>query len=207
MHTKLLYSATWLLAAASICGGQQPTQPQKSQAKRSTTMATGTFVGRSGKPMAGARIMLGKVLKDQDVLYAQLKIVDGAAAVVDAKGHFQLKGFTPGSYALVYQPAGASNVLPVEISIRALIAETNSPMPLLRNVEIGNGESYPERIWGKQFVLLKGHTFLSLGANMKIWNATVRRIPSGPQLEIRRRIIWMEKLADNSEIKFNAWSY
>ena len=142
--------------------------------------------------MAGARVMLGKVLKDQDVLYAQLKIVDGAAAVVDGQGRFQLKGFTPDSYALIYQPAGASNVLPAEISIRALLAETSSPMPLLHNVELGKSESYPERVWGKQFTLLKGHTFLSLGANMKIWNATVRRIPSGPHLEIRKGIIRMD---------------
>jgi hypothetical protein len=42
---------------------------------------------------------------------------------------------------------------------------------------------------------------------MKIWNATIRRNPAGPYMEIRRGALWQERLNDKSEIKFEAWSY
>jgi len=42
---------------------------------------------------------------------------------------------------------------------------------------------------------------------MKIWNATVRRGPQGPHMEIRRGVIWLFRLGDNSQINVEAWSY
>lgn len=197
-----------LAVAASLCAGQQPKPQPKPQPKRdASTTATGIFVGRSGKPMAGARIMIAEISGDQEVLYARLKLLPNTQAVTDSQGRFELKGFTPGRYALVYQPAGASTVLSVETSIKPLLAVTQSPMPLLRGVEIGSGESRPERLWGRQFTLLKGHTFLAEGESMKIWNASIRRNPGGPHVEVRKGLIWMENLADKVQLKFVAWSY
>jgi hypothetical protein len=191
-----------LLAAASLCHGQQP----KPQPKPAGT-ATGVFLGRSGKPMVGARILLAEISGDEEVLYARLKLLPNVGAVTDKQGRFQLKGFPPGNYAILYQPAGASGVMPTQTSIKSLLAVTRSPMPLLRNVELGKGESYPERGWGPQLTLLKGHTFFAQGENMKIWNATIRRNPAGPHMEVRKGLIWMERLADRSELKLEAWSY
>jgi hypothetical protein len=42
---------------------------------------------------------------------------------------------------------------------------------------------------------------------MKIWNATVRRGPQGPFLELRRGRLWLQNFEDKSEIKFDAWSF
>ncbi|MBI1895288.1 MAG: carboxypeptidase regulatory-like domain-containing protein [Acidobacteria bacterium] len=138
---------------------------------------TGVFVGRGGKPMA--------------------------KAVTDDKGQFQFTGVAPGTYTVVYQPSGTGGAFPPEISIRAFSATTRSTAPMLRGTEI---ETTGQRAWG-QFILLKGHTFYSEGADMKIWNATVRRAPLGPYLEIRKGVIWRQRLDGKSPVRFDAWSY
>lgn len=208
MRTDLLRLAVLLAVAASPCAGQQPkAQPKAPPKPAGSTTATGVFVGRSGKPMVGARVMLAEVVADAEELQARLKLVPNGDAVTDSQGRFELKGFRPGNYALVYQLAGASALLPAETGIKALFAVDESPMPLLHNVEIGKGASSPDRVWGRQFTLLKGHTFMADGKSMKIWNATVRKNPGGPYIEMRKGYLWMERLADKSEIKFDAWSY
>ena len=42
---------------------------------------------------------------------------------------------------------------------------------------------------------------------MKIWNATIRRGPSGPYLEVRKGVIWQSELKDNGQINVVAWSF
>jgi hypothetical protein len=41
---------------------------------------------------------------------------------------------------------------------------------------------------------------------MRIWNATIRRGPAGPFLEVRQGAIWLDRLTDKSQIKFTAWT-
>jgi hypothetical protein len=75
-------------------------------------------------------------------------------------------------------------------------------------VEVGKSfEPLAERAWGQTFSLLKGHTFWSMGANMKIWNATVRWHKQGPYLEMRKGVVWLETIDEKSQIKLEAWSY
>lgn len=198
--------------AVSLVHAQQAKAPAKGAppappAKGSAT-ASGVFLGRSGKPMAKARLFLGEIAGDQEVLYAKVKLPTTLpSATADDQGRFQFKGFPPGEYTIVYLPAGAPPVVPAEINIKAFLAVTKSIAPLLRNFELGKSEPYPERPWGREFTLMKGHTFMSEGPTMKIWNATVRRGQSGPYLEIRRGLIWLQKLEDGSQIRFEAWSY
>jgi hypothetical protein len=190
-------------AAASLCLAQQAKGPAKG-----TATASGVFVGRSGKPMVKARIFMGEIAGDQEVLYAKVKLPTTLpSATTDEQGRFQLKGFPPGEYTLVYLPAGAPPVMPAEINIKAFLAVTKSIAPLLRNFELGKNEPYPERPWGREFTLLKGHTFMSEGPTMKIWNATVRRGQNGPYMEIRRGLIWLQRFEDGSQIRFEAWSF
>jgi hypothetical protein len=76
---------------------------------------------------------------------------------------------------IVYQLAGTTTIPPAEINIKALSAVTRSILPFMVNVEIGtSGEPFAQRLWGRTFTLLKGHTFYSQGANMKIWNRSGR---------------------------------
>ena len=193
----VLVGALALLAQAQ----KQTTEP------KSGTVAGGVFVGRSGKPMAKARLVLGEILGDQEVTYAKVKLLTGLPpSICDDQGRFQLKGFPPGEYTIVYQPGGAGAV-PAEINIKPFLGVTRSLTPELRGYELGKNEPYPERIWGREFTLLKGHTFYSEGANMKIWNATVRRGPQGPYVEIRRGLIWQQRIDNNVQIKIEAWSY
>src|SRR5437899_4137295 len=147
----------------------QPANPQP----KAGAAASGVFVGRSGKPMANTRMILAEVTGDQEVIYAKIKLaVNPPIAVTDDKGQFQFRSFIPGMYAVLYSPAPASKVLPAEINIKALAAVAKSPFPLLRDTQIGDtGTPYPDRLWGRTFTLLKGHTFFAEGANMKIWNA------------------------------------
>lgn len=190
-------------AAASLCLAQQAKGPGKG-----TATASGVFVGRNGKPMVKARIFMGEIAGDQEVLYAKVKLPTTLpSATTDEQGRFQLKGFLPGEYTLVYLPAGAPPVMPAEINIKAFLAVTKSIAPLLRNFELGKNEPYPERPWGREFTLLKGHTFMSEGPTMKIWNATVRRGQNGPYMEIRRGLIWLQRFEDGSQIRFEAWSF
>jgi hypothetical protein len=180
---------------------KQPTEPKPG------ATAGGVFVGRSGKPMAKARLVLGEILGDQDVTVAKIKLLTSLPpAICDDQGRFQLKGFSPGEYTIVYLPGGAGS-MPAEINIKPFLAVTRSLTPELNGYELGKSDPYPERIWGREFTLLKGHTFYSEGANMKVWNATARRGPQGPHLEIRRGLIWQPRLDNNVQIKFEAWSY
>lgn len=199
MRTQRVCAVLLASGIASVCLAQP--------AKASAT-ANGVFVGRSGKPMAKARVILGQVVGDQEVTYAKIKLPPSLpSATTDDQGRFQFKGFPPGEYTIVYVPAGTPPVVPAEISIKAFLAVTKSIAPLLRGFELGTREPYPERPWGQTFTLMKGHTFWSEGPTMKIWNATVRRGTSGPYLEIRRGLIWLQRLQDGSQIRFEAWSY
>jgi hypothetical protein len=194
-----------LVATALVLTGQ----PAASQPKAGAT-ASGVFVGRSGKPMANTRMILAEVAGDQEVIYAKIKLaVNPPIAVTDDKGQFQFSGFTPGMYAVLYSPAQASSkVLPAEINIKALAAVAKSPVPLLRDTQIGDtGTPYPDRLWGRTFTLLKGHTFFAEGANMKIWNATARWGPQGPFMEVRKGVIVQQQFPDQRPIKLVAWSY
>ena len=190
-----------LLLVAAPCTSQQP----KPQPKAGPT-ASGVFVGRSGKPMARTRLLLGAIVGDQEFMYAKVRLANVAAAVTDSEGRFTFTGFTPGFYTVVYLPPGVV-LAPKEFSIKALSGVTKSPLPLLRSVEHGTtGAPLTERAWGQGFTLLKGHTFFLEGANMKIWNATARR-QEGPTVEIRKGVIWQEHFDDKSQIKLIAWSF
>ena len=193
-----------LLATTFVLTGQ----PANSQTKAGAP-AGGVFVGRSGKPMANTRMILAEVAGDQEVIYAKIKLaVNPPIAVTDDKGQFQFTGFTPGMYAVLYSPAPASKVLPAEINIKALAAVTKSPVPLLRDTQIGDtGTPYPDRLWGRTFTLLKGHTFFAEGANMKIWNATARWGAQGPFMEVRKGVIVQQQFPDLRPIKLVAWGY
>ena len=173
-----------------------------------TVTAAGVFTGRSGKPMAQARLVLGSVASDEQWRYALIKLVNNVtSAVADEKGRFQFKGVTPGTYTIVYQPAGATMLLPPQISIRALSAEDRSILPGMRDVEAGKSDPFPPRAWGQTFTLLKGHTFWCMGNNMKIWNATVRWQREGLCMEMRKGVIWQDKFDGKTESKLEAWSY
>jgi hypothetical protein len=191
---------------------QEDVAPAKIEAEIDPTpnevVANGVFAGRSGKPMAKARLVLGKVVSDEDFSFAKVNLVaDVSTAVADAEGRFQFKGFAPGTYTIVYQPTGASSVFPVEIPIKTLSATDKSITPLLRRVELGTNEPFSEREWGRRFTLLEGYTLWSEGPTMRIRNATVRHLRTGPYLEMRRSVLWTGQFDDNSEIKFEAWSY
>ena len=192
------------LVVTVVCTGQ----PAKSQPK-SGAPASGVFTGRSGKPMANMRLILPEVTGDQELTYAKIKLaVSPPTAVTDDKGQFQFTGVAPGMYAVLFAPASGSKTLPAEISIKALAAVARSPMPLLRDVQIGDtGPPNPDRLWGKTFTLLKGHTFYAEGANMKIWNATARWGPQGPYMEMRRGVIFQQQFPGPGPIKLVAWSY
>jgi hypothetical protein len=192
-----------LLALAGYLPGQQP----KSQPNPST-IATGVFLGRSGKPMADARLILCDVREDRDSFRGKLRLMSNVpTATADKTGRFEFRGFAPGRYTIIYLPAGVNTAIPNEITISPIEAIDKSIAPLLRDFELGTSTQYPPRQWGPQFTLLKGHTLYSMGAQMKVWNATVRYGQQGPYMEVRRNIIWLQDLADKSQIKFDAWSF
>ncbi|MGO9241726.1 MAG: carboxypeptidase-like regulatory domain-containing protein [Bryobacteraceae bacterium] len=196
--------ARWLpslvLAAATLCiAADQP-----KQASKPATTASGVFLGKSGKPMAGARLILCQVFEDKGKLRP---VSDVPAVTTDKTGQFTLRGFPPGTYTLIYMLAGSSPEVPPEIDTTALEATDKSPMPLMGRMELGTDKPYPPRMWGKQFTLMKGHTFMSTGQTMKIWDATVRRGWQGPYVELRQSRIWLQDFKDKSQIKFEAWSF
>ncbi|MGA2773677.1 MAG: hypothetical protein ABSG26_22985 [Bryobacteraceae bacterium] len=198
MRSKWLHTLV-LLTVAGCLLGQQP----KSQPKPVTT-ANGVFLGKSGKPMAGARLILCQAFEDQ----AKIKLLPNVpTATADQSGRFSLRGFDKGRWTIIYLPAGINAAIPNEINISALEAVDKSLVPLLVNYEVGRDKPYEPRPWGPQFTLLKGHTFWSTGPQMKVWNATVRRGPQGPFLELRRGAVWLQNFDDKSEIKFEAWSF
>ena len=191
-----------LLALAGYLPCQQP----KSQPKQNTA-ASGVFLGRSGKPMAGARLILCDVVEDRDSFRGKARLLSNVPiATADKTGRFEFRGFAPGRYTIVYLPAGVVTATPNEIVISPIEAVDKSIAPLLTNFELGKTTPYAARPWGP-FTLLKGHTLYSTGAQMKVWNATVRYGQQGPFFEVRRNIVWLQDLADKSEIKFDAWSY
>jgi hypothetical protein len=198
MGAKWLH--TLVLASATVCfAGDQPKPPSKP-----ATTASGMFLGKSGKPMAGARLILCEVLEDK----GKLRLLPNVpAATTDKTGGFTLRGFDPGRYTIIYLPAGFTATIPNEIDFSPLEAADKSTMPLMNRVELGTDKPYEPRPWSRQFTLMKGHTFWSTGEYMKIWNATVRRGPQGPFLELRRGRFWLQDFADKSQIKFEAWSY
>jgi len=118
-----------------------------------------------------------------------------------------LSRFEPGRWTIIYLPPGFKAAIPNEIDISPLEAVEKSILPLMVRVELGTTQPYPSRPWGPQFTLLKGHTFWSMGAQMKIWNATVRRGAQGPFLEVRRGGIWLQDMTDKTEIRFTAWTF
>jgi hypothetical protein len=197
MRTKWLH--TLVLVGVGVCFAVQ--QP-KSQPKPVAT-ASGVFLGKSGKPMAGARLILCEAFTDQ----GKIRLLPNVpTATADKLGRFAFRSFDPGRLTIIYLPAGIDVALPKEIDISALEAVDKSILPLLVREELGTNKAYEPRPWGK-FTLLKGHTFWSMGAQMKIWNATVRRGQQGPFLEVRRGTIWLQNFEDKGEIKFEAWSF
>jgi len=189
-----------LAAGVSLCVAQ----PQP----KANAVADGVFVGRSGKPMANAKLFMGEVTRDDNFVHAQVSLPRNLpSAVTDAQGRFQFKGFPPGKYTIVYQPAGAAGALPIRFSIRALSMTDQSIAPGLRGIELGTTDPMPDRAWTRAFTLLKGHTLMTAGQAMKIWNATLRRNPGGPYLEMRRGVIWLQEFGEKSQIKLDAWSY
>lgn len=196
-------AAVALALLAAALSAQQP----KPQAVRRGTVA-GVFTGRSGKPMARARVFLGKVIGGGGVLYSRIRLPEyPPPTVTDSGGRFQFRGLAPGRYTIVYQPAGITAPPLADFGVKSLSAFTRSILPLMRGVEIGAGEPLAARPWGTEFTLLKGHTFFGEGANMKIWNATVRKGQQGPYIEMRRGLIWEETMEDGSRLKLEAWSY
>jgi len=171
-------------------------------------IARGLFLGRSGKPMAKARLMLGEISGDDVFRYARIRLVAKVAtAVADSEGKFEFKGFTPGVYTIVYQPGGSAGIVPVEIPIRTLSGTTDSIAPLLRGFELGRETPFGKRPWGTYFTLLEGHTLYSDGPKMRIWNATARYSQGGAHVEMRRGEPWLTHLDAGSEIRFEAWSF
>jgi len=193
MRAKWLFPL--MLASVVVCfPGGQP---------KPATTANGVFLGKSGKPMAGARLILCQALEDQ----GKIRLLDVPTVTADQAGKFTLRGFNPGRWTLVYLPAGFNAAVPNEIDISALEAVDKSLLPLLVRVELGTDKPYPARPWSKQFTLLPGHTFWSMGQNMKVWNATVRRGAQGPFLELRRGAIWLQNFEDKCQVKFEAWGF
>jgi hypothetical protein len=197
----LCLSAIVLTVVIFPCTGQQP----KSTTKPSTSVS-GRLTGRSGKPLAHARVFLGKVEDDREVLMANVRLSGLPFSLTDEQGTFKLSGFVPGNYTIVYYPAGGPSFAPTEIGIKALLAVDRSILPLMNGVEIGTTVPLDERKWAS-FTLLKGHTFWGQGPNMKIWNATLRRGTTGPYLEVRKGLIWETDVKDNGQIKMDAWSF
>jgi hypothetical protein len=188
-----------LLLAAVAC--VQPASPQKQQPKPGA-VAAGVFTDRAGKPIPKARLYLAQVLEDAEFVHSTVRLTD-TSATSDANGRFEFKGFAPGVYTIVYVPASGPTVLPVQIGIKSFTAVEQNPMPLLPR---GETDNRPEKPWGRQFTLMKGHTFFLEGPHMRIWNATIRRGPAGPFLEVRQGAIWLDRLTDKSQIKFTAWT-
>lgn len=198
----------WLgILALSALVSPLPGQANNPQAKPRIAV-DGVFIGRSGKPMAKAKVILAEVIGDEEVTCARVKLVASVpTAVTDAQGRFQLKNVVPGEYTLLYLPTGADILIPNDISVKSLTAVTRSIAPLLRNTELGKSEPYPPKPWGKVFTLLQGHTFYSEGTYMRIWNASIRRMERGPYLEVRRGMLWLVRMEAGKPVKLEAWSY
>jgi hypothetical protein len=171
-------------------------------------VANGVSKGRSGKPMTGARLFLAETVAAGDFPHAVIRLLpDVETAVVANDGSFNFKGFTPGTYTIVYQPPGASGLVPQELRIKTLTAATTSIAPGLTGAELGTSRPFSARPWGKRFVLLEGHTLNAAGNSMTIRNSTIRLGKTGPYLEWRDSILWTQKFEDNCEVRFETWAY
>ena len=204
-----------VLVLPAVCAFLLAAQQTKTQVKtetKGTATASGVFLGRSGKPMARARLILGSVVGNEDTAYATIRLgASPPSAVTDENGRFQITGFAPGQYTFLYQPAGATPAPPPpEIDITKLAGVLPSIMPALNNVEIGKTEPFPDRRWAGGFTLIKGHTMYCIqvgGGFMKIWNGTARRGLQGLHLEFRRGAVVRDHWVDKSEKKLEAWSF
>ena len=224
---KTLLGTIAILTAVLLLGGCQsapesappaetatpePAPPAEPEVKEDPTpdavVATGAFMGRSGKPMAGAKLVLGTIEGDTmypDTLVKLAQDID--TITVDKEGKFEFKGFEPGKYTVLYLPRGGGSLFPNELRVKVLGGTMDSIAPLLIDAELGKTRPLKQRKWGRHFILLKGHTLYSKGAKMNAWNATVKVNPRGPYLELRRSRIWSQDLEDNSEIELEAWGY
>jgi len=198
MRATRLY--TLVLVTATVCFA---VELPKSQPKPATT-ASGVFLGRSGRPMAGVRLILCEARPDESKIRLLPNVPIAAA---DAAGRFTLRGFDPGRWTIIYLLPGVNVAIPKEIDISALEAVDKSPLPLLDKVELPTYKPNESRPWTRQFTLLKGHTFWAMREHMKIWNATVRHDPQGLYLEVRRGAIWLLDFEDKCQIKFEAWTF
>lgn len=174
---------------------------------KTAASVTGVLMGRSGKPMANARLFMGKVEGDQEEEQARIVLAGLPFDQTDAQGRFKLAGFAPDRYTIVYYPAGGPSTAPAQFTIKSLSAVAPSILPLMKNVEIGTSEPMAPRSWGNAFTLMKGHLFWAQGSHMKIWNATLRRGAAGPYLEMRKGRVWQANFTDKAEIKMDAWSF
>lgn len=196
-------------AAGPVPQTQAPGAPEAPKVPKPAAMiVTGICVGRSGKPMVKARLVLGEIVSDDQYRYSKVRLVPNVpTAVTNAEGRFEFKNFKANEYTIVYQPAGAAGLLPNELLIRTLTATTASIAPLLRGFELGADRVFPERPWGTLYTLLPGHTLYSEGPTMRIWNATVRHRQSGAHLEVRRGAPWTHRFEPGGEIRFETWSF
>ena len=74
--------------------------PQPKPQPKPGAAASAVFAGRSGKPMAKARLFIGEVLGDGEVLYAKTKLAANVSASTDDQGRFQITGLPAGRYAI-----------------------------------------------------------------------------------------------------------
>jgi len=71
--------------------------------------------------------------------------------------------------------------------------------------ELGTDKPYEPRPWAR--LPFSKATLLVDGSADESWNATVRRGPQGPFLELRRGASGYRTSAQEAKIKFDAWSF
>ena len=98
--------------------------------------AGGAFVGRSGKPMAKARLILAEIKGDDEVTYARIILpAQLPTATADASGAFQFTGIAPGEYTILYQPTGGAGATVEEL--QELAKRSGYPIDLRRRQPAG----------------------------------------------------------------------
>ncbi|MCP5117807.1 MAG: hypothetical protein GY953_43870, partial [bacterium] len=146
MIRAMMYSLLALTLLFGACeSAPEPTTPAETATPEPTpepevvedptpdaVVATGTFMGRSGKPMAGAKLVLGTISGDTqypDDLITLAENVD--TATVDKEGKFQFKDFEPGKFTILYLPRGGGSLFPRELRVKVLGGTMDSIAPLL----------------------------------------------------------------------------